>query len=474
MIEIGSYLTFEPTTNVYNTGINGWIPIKRFQPIATIVPQYKEIHKKVQHPIAVLAQKVIPALDPPVAMTAEEYKNYLNTKLHQSVGLPKELPVKETIGKYQGKLMDPHGYAERHSAAPLLKTYAEKECPVNCGKNRTREHIELMLQRGPHKLAKNKKAIIQLRLETKDKIAQGYTRVVKWKDIKQNMPPNLKVLPVAMVPHKSRPFWCILDLSFQLKHKDVLLPLVNSNTTSTAKPESMVQLGKALTRILQHMVEFYHPNQPFYFAKLDIKDGFWRLGVHNEDAWNFCYVLPSLKCNITLDEVEIVIPNCLQMGWKESPPLFCLASETARDVIVSLFEENLPPHPFENQMIGKLPKHAPTPQQATIFMEVYVDDFIGITNDISVTNILQVLRSMLHRIHSIFPPPRISHHGGCDPILETKLDKNKGQWATIKEILGWTIDGNNRTIQLLIDKCNNICQLIRHSIKQKIISLLKF
>jgi hypothetical protein len=33
------------------------------------------------------------------------------------------------------------------------------------------------------------------------------------------------------------------------------------------------------------------------------------------------------------DTVQLVIPDALQMGWSESPPFFCAATKTARDVI---------------------------------------------------------------------------------------------------------------------------------------------
>ena len=43
------------------------------------------------------------------------------------------------------------------------------------------------------------------------------------------------------------------------------------------------------------------------------------------------------------------MPNSLQMGWVESAPYFCAASETARDVAVEYIETQLvalPAHKF--------------------------------------------------------------------------------------------------------------------------------
>ena len=128
------------------------------------------------------------------------------------------------------------------------------------------------------------------------------------------------------------------------------MPSVNSATAKLAPREGMVQLGQALKRLIAIMAANRSKGTPFRFAKLDIKDGFWRMAVGNEDAWNFCYVLPSENDNIDIDEIESVVPNALQMGWCESPPFFCTASETARDTIQALLEmDSLPEHILEEK-----------------------------------------------------------------------------------------------------------------------------
>ena len=67
---------------------------------------------------------------------------------------------------------------------------------------------------------------------------------------------------------------------------------------------------------------------PFKFTKLGIKYKFWRLAVSNTDAWRFCCVLPSANKVENIENIEILVPNCLQMGWFDSPERFCEASET--------------------------------------------------------------------------------------------------------------------------------------------------
>jgi len=140
------------------------------------------------------------------------------------------------------------------------------------------------------------------------------------------------------------------------------------------------------------LADNYDPKKTFKFAKLDIKDGFWRMRVSSEDAWNFCYVLPNTDPTTTLDDTEIVVPNCLHMGWCKSPPFFCAASETARDVIEALLLElKLPEHPFEGEMPDEATASTKFRFQATTtfinLVEVFVDDFIGATNDLSEENL---------------------------------------------------------------------------------------
>jgi hypothetical protein len=90
---------------------------------------------------------------------------------------------------------------------------------------------------------------------------------------------------------------------------------------------------------------------PFMFSKVDLKDGYWRMAVNAEDAWNFACVLPGGKPG---DPVQLVIPDALQTGWLESPPFFCAATETARDVIQADMDTNshVTKQPMEDIMMN--------------------------------------------------------------------------------------------------------------------------
>ena len=180
-----------------------------------------------------------PITKPIIAQTPKQQKSDLYNEIKNNKDFPTEIPIKQTIGKFG--LMWPRKYALQHDAKELLSSYAEHGCPVDCGPVWTKTHIELALKRGPHISAKQKQAAQQLQIETQDKIKHGYARTVKWKDIKDNIPPQLKISPIAMIPHKTRKFRAILDLSFNLHHKGTKHPSVNEKTIKLAKAEAMSQ-----------------------------------------------------------------------------------------------------------------------------------------------------------------------------------------------------------------------------------------
>ena len=97
--------------------------------------------------------------------------------------------------------------------------------------------------------------------------------------------------------------------------------------------------------------------------------------VKPEHRYNFCYVLPQEPGEPAI----IVVPSALQMGWQESPAYFCTATETGRDVIEWLVEQNIPMprHPSERYMMpDHRPEEADTQLAKPWKLSVYVDDYI--------------------------------------------------------------------------------------------------
>jgi hypothetical protein len=100
---------------------------------------------------------------------------------------------------------------------------------------------------------------------------------------------------------------------------------------------------------------------------------------------------------------------------------------------------------------AKSAKHAKADSPNRVGMYVYVDDYIAAAVENAKGTLLsRVARSALHGIHSIFPPPDVTgHKGGKDPVSLKKLQKGDAQWSHEKEILGFLVDGLNRTVRIL-------------------------
>ena len=156
--------------------------------------------------------------------------------------------------------------------------------------------------------------------------------------------------------------------------------------------------------------------------------------------------------------IEILVPSALQMGWTLSPPFFCAAAETARDVAQIYVAEvvgSLPKHPLEDLTMPEtftLPDAAVlTGAQSETFvqlLESFVDDFMHLVQSTDPEVLRYCSRALLHGIHSVFPPPTITGHSGSNPVSVKKLEKGEGIWEVRKEILGWMIDGATYCIEL--------------------------
>ncbi len=110
------------------------------------------------------------------------------------------------------------------------------------------------------------------------------------------------------------------------------------------------QLGHSLTCIIHAFAET-EEDAHIFMAKWDIMDGFWQMDAEDGAKWNFAYVLPQHPGQ----PIYLVVPTSLQIGWVESPPFFCAASEMAQDVAQDYWETKLgtlPPHKFTKYVIG--------------------------------------------------------------------------------------------------------------------------
>jgi hypothetical protein len=70
----------------------------------------------------------------------------------------------------------------------------------------TKEEIWEAVARGPHCSALSREAIEHFAIEAAEKVCTKQAKIVNWDSIKTNPPKELKISPIAAIPHKSKAF----------------------------------------------------------------------------------------------------------------------------------------------------------------------------------------------------------------------------------------------------------------------------
>jgi hypothetical protein len=84
-------------------------------------------------------------------------------------------------------------------------------------------------------------------------------------------------------------------------------------------------------------------------------------------------------------------------------------------------------------------------------------------------------RATLHAIHSVFPIPAATGTPDAKhPISEKKLAQGDARWDTKKEILGYWLDGGDRTIQLPPNRATLLLKEVKAILKKKKMPLKRF
>lgn len=84
---------------------------------------------------------------------------------------------------------------------------------------------------------------------------------------------------------------------------------VDEATNKTVAPvQAMAELGKVLPRLIYAVANAPDGQGPILFSKLDIKDGYWRMVVPEDEEWQFAYVLPK---EFPDDDTFLVVPSSL-------------------------------------------------------------------------------------------------------------------------------------------------------------------
>jgi hypothetical protein len=110
----------------------------------------------------------------------------------------------------------------------------------------------------------------------------------------------------------------------------------------------------------------------------------------------------------------------------------------------------LPPHKFTRYVVGNQ-AYNELPEQYDLFkffrylLEVYVDDFVSLVIPTSQEQLRHVSTGTMMGIHDVFPA---DNNNSNDPISERKLKQRDGEYATMKTILHFDFDRDNKTIWL--------------------------
>ena len=122
----------------------------------------------------------------------------------------------------------------------MLLKWATEGCPLDCGEPWAHNRIQAAIDKAAHPSAQSQEAATACRNEALERVKDKCVRLVKWDDIKHNPPKNLKISPIAAIPHKSRAFRMILDLLFNITIKgDKLLPVNKTSDKSFASQHAM-------------------------------------------------------------------------------------------------------------------------------------------------------------------------------------------------------------------------------------------
>lgn len=368
----------------------------------------------------------------------------------------------KTLEQYLKSLQsrnDIHPHVQRlpHPAAPLLHDLHTFGAPAHLTDPPwSTQHKLDSIKRGPHRSATEH--LDFLREEFTEMVRKRYWTVLPAAEIIHHQ--DLRLSPLGVVPQHDRRPRIICDYTFSG---------VNAATLHTGPHEAM-RFGHALRRILARIVRANPKFGPVYLGKYDLADGYYRIPVNPAHAMRLACLLPTASG----EEPLVAIPLVLPMGWTESAPYFCAATET----IVDLVNDSLhstpvhPPHRLDNLLDFSeetnpppkvsIPPHLHNQVYDTplAHSDVYIDDIIGLIQPTSIPK-QQFTRHIFHTIDRVFRPLEPSDSPArTEPISTSKLQKGDGNLSTRKVILGWILDTTKYTLELTDRRLHRLLQLL--------------
>ena len=295
-----------------------------------------------------------------------------------------------------------------------------------------------------------------------------------------------------------------------------------------------MQFGHALDRILREILLADPELGPIYLSKLDISDGFYCIWLVLEDIPKLGVVFPVKEG----EEPLVAFPLVLPMGWANSPPIFCAATETAADLANTAISSSIvaPPHPLDAMAakmddpcpplasshasheaampaalpspksppastgarnIDATPAASPSPETTpasnarlappilrdpslphseflAAYIDVFVDDFIAICQGSK--NRRRVRQLLLQAVDQVFRPNDFKDSAfRNEPVSIKKLKQGDVSWSTVKTVLGWIINTTTMTIELPPHRAERLAEILASiPLTQKRISIRKW
>ena len=350
-----------------------------------------------------------------------------------------------------------------HPAAKLLDRLRIDGAPVSfTTADWDPARIVAAIERGAHQSAKAYQGFLEA--DMGDMIPKEYWIVLPFDRVKDLN--GLRISPIGVVPQRDRRPRIIVDYSFSG---------VNQETDKHAPVEAM-QFGRALSRILHAILTAPPQHGTVYLLKIDLSDGFYRVQLRPSDVAKLGVALPTRAGEPRLVAFPLVLP----MGWTESPPYFCAATETITDLANHYGRTAWSPplHPLEHEAacappppddgreerlvtapnagtprrISGLPARRPLqqrlPRDPAFHVDVFVDDEIAVAQG-PAPRLNRLRRQLLHINDQVFRPnDPADSPARRETISLKKLRKGDAAWSTRKTILGWNVDTIRKTLEL--------------------------
>lgn len=443
---------------------NSFLPVSPANPPSKKSPQISDV----KH-VSIVAQASVKHTTPAHHRNIGKLID-TDRELFRKVGWKKFVKAKRSRVDLTDCLVD-------HPASHVLSQYKKRGVPVRFStKKWDKDRIDTALQRGSHRSCFE--YLDFLEEEFYDMMQKGQWVILPYDDVKDL--PNLRLSPPGVVPQRERrPRW-IVDYSFYDVNQETL-PLVLDS----------MQFGRALERLLREILLSNPQHGPVQIMKVDLSDGFYRLCLNIDDIPKLGVTFPSA----TMENL-VAFPLVLPMGWKNSPPAFCTATETIADLANTSLQTQLPSqtHPLSKHaesLDEKLPQPLatasslqqensfatanalqqnsvsapplkqpssytsvpqardpclPYPMSLLQYIDVFVDDFIALAHQ---PNRNHVRNTLLYAIDSVFRPNDFyDSEYRREPVSLKKLRKGDCSWGTIKLVLGWIVNTVAMTIEL--------------------------